>query len=374
MATHLRLAAELTGHEDRVWQLSWDPSGTKLASCSGDKSVRIWAPLQNSQFFTTNDRQSSGTMEVDQQPIGSSWSCLEAVDNAHKRTIRSVAFEPTRGRGLATASFDGTTAIWEEEDGVSGQHECVATLEGHENEAKCVAWSPSGQLVATCGRDKSVWIWESNGEGDFDCISVLMEHTQDVKMVLWHPVEDILVSFSYDDTIKVWREEDDDWYAAKTIKGHTSTVWGGAFSPDGRYLASVSDDRSVRVWMQEGGGCFGRSDQEITCVAQVPESVHSRAIYSVSWDRASSSEQNAQDSEGLGYLATGCGDNRVRVFRVSRRNDGSAMLNVDMLCEQLNAHGLSDINCVKWNPKYPGWLATCGDDNTVRVWHLEHTK
>ncbi|KAJ1892225.1 Cytosolic iron-sulfur protein assembly protein [Kickxella alabastrina] len=385
--TKLKLVAELAGHEDRVWQVSWDPSGTRLASCSGDKSARIWAPISGEQFFTADHSEKpmaaaaiggGASMDVD-QTSASTWQCLDTIDNAHKRTVRSIAFEPTRGRALATASFDGTTAIWEKE----GAYECVATLEGHENEAKSVAWSPSGQLLATCGRDKSVWIWESNGEGDFDCISVLMEHTQDVKMVLWHPVQDLLVSFSYDDSIRVWKEDDDDWYSVATLTGHSSTVWGGAFSPDGRFLASVSDDRTVRVWTQksqaslaeDNKGFYYRPDSEFQCVAVVPDSVHSRAIYSVSWTAASAAASAAAGD--YGFLATGCGDNTLRILRVfapaaaGAAGSQSPALDIELVCERQNAHGLSDINCVKWNPVYPSWLATCGDDGIVRIWHLE---
>ena len=84
------------------------------------------------------------------------------------------------GKYLASASFDGTVAVW---DNKSGQFECGASLEGHENEVKCVAWSPGGEFLATCSRDKSVWLWDVDYDDDeYSCASVLHSHSQDVKV------------------------------------------------------------------------------------------------------------------------------------------------------------------------------------------------
>jgi WD40 repeat protein len=46
-AVELREAHRLAGHADRVWALAWNPApgpgaGPLLASCGGDKTVRIW--------------------------------------------------------------------------------------------------------------------------------------------------------------------------------------------------------------------------------------------------------------------------------------------------------------------------------------------
>ena len=72
----------------------------------------------------------------------------------YTRTVRTVSWSPY-GKYLAIASFDGTEAV---EDDKSGQFECWASLEGDENEVKCM-------VVATCSRDKSDWLWDVDYDG-----------------------------------------------------------------------------------------------------------------------------------------------------------------------------------------------------------------
>lgn len=197
----LRPYCQLEGHSDRVWYVSWSPSGDCFASCSGDKTVKIWGHRQASRDDDCNSK--------------SAWECLHTLEGSHSGTVRSCCWSPN-GKYLATASFDKTVVVWTEYD---GEWDAVAVLEGHDSEVKSVAWNPNGFLLATCGRDKTVWFWESQPQDEYDVVDVKHGHSQDVKSVRWHPSGEMLASVSYDDSIKLWMESDDEWICVKTLAG-----------------------------------------------------------------------------------------------------------------------------------------------------------
>ncbi|GMH28724.1 hypothetical protein Nepgr_030567 [Nepenthes gracilis] len=337
----LREIQKLEGHTDRVWSLAWNPASggaaggpAVLASCSGDKTVRIW----------------------EQSPSGS-FECRAILEETHTRTVRSCAWSPS-GKMLATASFDATTAIWEN---IGGDYECVSTLEGHENEVKSVSWNASGSLLATCGRDKSVWIWEVEPENEFDCVSVLQGHTQDVKMVQWHPSVDVLFSCSYDNTVKIWAGDGvDDWHCVQTLNesqnGHTSTVWAVSFNASGDKMVTCSDDVTIKIWGTD-------SPHVQSCDAYVPwkhlctiSGYHDRTIFSVHWSRN-------------GIIASGAADDAIRLFAENKSCELDGPM-YKLLLKKEKAHEM-DVNSIQWSPTRNQLIASASDDGTVKIWALE---
>lgn len=186
-----QLEKELSGirytSSSPAWDCVFSRDGKWLAACYGapDPCVRIWQHLEDEEITNNNN--------------DTSWTLSTTLEGVQTRTIRSLHFAPTRIPILASASFDGTIAIWEYADKV---WECTALLEGHDNEVKCCRWNSTGSLLATCGRDKTVWLWEcflpgtiggpdinSNDAtgGDFECLAVLNGHEGDVKCVEFAP-------------------------------------------------------------------------------------------------------------------------------------------------------------------------------------------
>ncbi len=195
------------------------------------------------------------------------------VLRGHTDAVNAVAFSADDAL-LASGSGDKTIRLW---DVASGQTRTI--LQGHTDEITCVAFCR--QLLASGSWDKTLRLWDI----ELGICRAILQHDDWVRDLAVH--NSLIASVSKDGNLRLWDVESGELHYQ--VMGHEGGSDGVSFSPDGTLLATCGRDTLIKIWNAADGQQVGLIEG------------HEKPVLSVDFGA---------------YLASGSGDNMVRIWGV----------------------------------------------------------
>lgn len=283
------------------------------------ESVRTQHPelVERSVLLAVESIRRFRTLEAD-QALRSGLDLLpRAIARvSHEDEVRCLAFSPN-GRLLATGSDDSTARVTEVQTG----REIARFL--HRSGVTAVSFSADSKLLVSSSMDCTVHVSEVvTGRRKLELVHDLQVYSVEIS-----PDGSLLATASMDGTARIWRMGD----GAELFQlPHGDQVRTARFSPDGRFLATASWDSSARIWEVATG-------KELSCF------MHEDRVQAVAFN------------PDVSLLLTGSMDRTARVWSLSEQKERMRMV---------HSGEVADV-AVNIDGKL---LATASWDRTARIW------
>ena len=224
--------------------IAFSPDGGMIASGSQDK-------VDDHSSHGTVHSFAGGAMKF---RVDGSVQLWDVATGEHKMTLTehidavfTVAYSPD-GLSFISGSGDGTILLWD-----AKTYQLKTELTG---DLYAIAFSPDGKTLAIGSRDiKKIELWDAvSGEHK----TTLTEHTDNVGNLIFNPDGRTFAGIGGDSTIRLWDAVTGEHL--KTITGHTKSISSISFNADGSKLATgsghddgTSGDKIIRIWNVHSG-------------------------------------------------------------------------------------------------------------------------
>jgi len=168
-----------------------------------------------------------------------------ATNSAHVSLVESMAYSPD-GKTLATGSFQEVT-LWDMEKGTP-----KLRIGGFADRVVAIGYTVDGKLFATGGgaptEDGEIRIYSADGKL---VTEIKNGHSDTVFGVCFSPDGKLLATAAADKFVKVFEVPAGKF--VKSFEGHTHHVLDVGWTNDGKKLASAGADNIIKVWDYEKG-------------------------------------------------------------------------------------------------------------------------
>jgi dipeptidyl aminopeptidase/acylaminoacyl peptidase len=205
-------------------------------------------------------------------------------------------------------------------------------------------------------------------------LRVLTGHKGPVTSVAYSPDGKFILSGSDDATVKLWNVADDG--EPRTFTGHRGAVTGVAFGPDGKLAVSGSVDGTLRLWDVATGGQIRATESLGWKVTAVAFRADGRFIASAADDNqvtlwTAPRMSRVRTFAGHGWRVTSVAFSAEGEYALSGSEDDSAKLWDVATGQEMRSlrNGLAAVTCVAFAPDGHSGLSG-GKDKTVKLWNL----
>ncbi len=274
---------EFTGHSSGVYAITYGHNENTFFTGSGDKFVAEWnlftkeperfAIQLPSQVYALCHIVALKMLVVGNAEGGIHWVDLAKKEEVnyftyHQKGIFNLIYSPNYHQ-LIAASGDGSLSVW---DALKRTH--LRTLYLCEEKVRGLAVSPDGKLLAVGSGDNVIRIFDTE---HFNEIHTLKQHTDSVNCLCFHPTLPILVSGGKDAYLNVW-DAANEFQLIKSLPAHNYAIYGLDFSPNGKYMASCSRDKTIKIW--------ATLDFELICRIDARKfKSHSHSVNKILWHK-----------------------------------------------------------------------------------------